>query len=359
MSIQFLKKSTLEKLYLDIKLNIDRYKTGNFDDLITSDSCLVSDKLNLDYEALQLIKGDDKNDAKNAQIIDKAFQGLSPHVARDNRLWTYLTHTHLLKYTRERYPLPGEEKGEDRLINHIINHYFTNSPRGFERDNAASRLWWATFMCKRAEHLDLEKSLKAIFLYQDPIVQLLGRPTSAISTNVFNSILEKMIDSMQGDQSFLKDRYSYNRPFMSELSNLGGHKLLDALSPEESIDVLDTIDVKVLSKETKDTVDPEIQAEVVNVKSEDQDDIEVIPKEVATLRDKLVDFDKDIISKKFPNTDENEKILSPVMLMFWLAYLPRNHEEFLSKFRESDRLGIAENERIFIDDICQIIDEHF
>ena len=47
------------------------------------------------------------------------------------------------------------------------------------------------------------------------------------------------------------------------------------------------------------------------------------------------------------------------MLMFWLAYLPRNHEEFLSKFRESDRLGIAENERIFIDDICQIIDEHF
>ena len=53
MSIQFLKKSTLEKLYLDIKLNIDRYKAGNFDDLITSDSCLVSDKLNLDYEALQ------------------------------------------------------------------------------------------------------------------------------------------------------------------------------------------------------------------------------------------------------------------------------------------------------------------
>ena len=64
-------------------------------------------------------------------------------------------------------------------------------------------------------------------------------------------------------------------------------------------------------------------------------------------------------SFEIPNTDENEKILSPVMLMFWLAYLPRNHEEFLSKFRESDRLGIAENERIFIDDICQIIDEHF
>ena len=33
-------------------------------------------------------------------------------------------------------------------------------------------------------------------------------------------------------------------------------------------------------------------------------------------------------------------------------------EEFLNKFRESDRLGIAENERVFIDNICQIIDEN-
>ena len=359
MSIQFLKKSTLDKLYMDIKLNIDRYKSGNFDDLITDESCLVSDKLNLDYQSLKPVKGDGKNDAKNALIIDTALKGLSPHVARDNRLWTYLTHTHLLQYTRERYPFPNEDKGEKRLINHIINHFFANTPRGFERDNAASRLWWAAFMCKRAKHLDLEKSLKAIFLYQDPIVQLLGRPTSAISTNVFNSILEKMINSMEGDQSFLKERYSYNRPFLSELSNLGGHNLLDALSLEESKEILEGIDIKVLSEEKH--VSPtsgSLPADPI-IESQEFDDIVVIPDEVKTLRDKLVEFDKDIIRKQFPNTDENEKILSSFMLMFWLAYLPRSHEEFLSKSRESDRRGIAEDERIFIDDICQIIDDHF
>ena len=70
MSIQFLKKSTLDKLYADIKSNIDRYKSGSFDDLITPESCLVSDKLNLYYKALKSIKGDGKSDAKNAQIID-------------------------------------------------------------------------------------------------------------------------------------------------------------------------------------------------------------------------------------------------------------------------------------------------
>jgi hypothetical protein len=344
MSIQFLKQSTFDQLYADIKTNLERYKIGDFEDLITQNDCLVSDKLTIDMNILGSINGNHKNDAKNALAMDKAFNGLSPHVARDKRLWSHLTHTHLLKYTRERYPFPDESLGEDRSIRHVMIHYFVNSPRNFERDNAAARLWWAAFMCKRAKHLDLEKALKSIFLYQDPIVQLLGRPTSAISTNIFNSILEKMVDSMDGDKAFLKDRYSYNQPFLSELSYLGGHNLLDALSLDESKEIMESIDNKILS--SKDSLnEDEIQNNVIDEDSE-------------TLRDKLVKFDKEIICSKFPNTDEYEKILSPVLLKYWLAYLPRNHEEFFEKFSLSDRLGISPDESIYIDDICKIIDEN-
>ena len=346
MSIQFLKQSTFDQLYADIKTNLERYKIGDFEDLITQDACLVSDKLTIDMNILGSINGNHKNDAKNALAMDKAFNGLSPHVARDKRLWSHLTHTHLLKYTRERYPFPDENLGEDRSIRHVMIHFFVNSPRNFERDNAAARLWWAAFMCKRAKHLDLEKALKSIFLYQDPIVQLLGRPTSAISTNIFNSILEKMVDSMDGDKSFLKDRYSYNQPFLAELSYLGGHNLLDALSLDESKEILESIDNKIISKTGSSNDD------------EDQKDVIVIHEDVETLRDKLVEFDKEVISKKFPNTNEHEKILSPVLLKYWLAYLPRNHEEFFEKFSLEVRLGIDEDERIYIDDICEIIDNH-
>ena len=45
------------------------------------------------------------------------------------------------------------------------------------------------------------------------------------------------------------------------------------------------------------------------VENEEQDNVVVVPQEVKTLRDKLVEFDRDIICTKFPNTDENEKIL--------------------------------------------------
>ena len=73
----------------------------------------------------------------------------------------------------------------------------------------------------------------------------------------------------------------------------------------------------------------------------------------------LVAFGEDVIRVKFPNTDESERIMSKELLIHWLVSKPRSHDEFFDKFKHSVRSGIAVDERIFIDDICQIIDEHF
>ena len=371
MSI-FLKQITHDRLFANIKNNLERYRSGNFDDLIGSDDCFSSDRVSIDLEALNLIKGADKNDTNNALIMEKAISGLSPHAARDKRFWTKLTHTHLLNYTRKRFPIPDESKGNDRAINHIINHFFANTGRGFERDNAPARLWWVVFMCKRAPHLPLKKALGSIYLYQDPIVQLLGRPTSAISVNLFNSILEKMVDSFDGDRKFLKER-AYNRSVLKELSAFGGYNLLDALSIEDSKELIESIDnklsnIKVSNTNINRTGKSHDEGEDTGTDSfyfdeeehqPNHDDIVVILEEDKTLRDKLVAFGEDVIRPKFPNTDESERIMSQVMLIHWLVHKPRSHDEFFEKFNQSVRQSIAEDERIFIDDICQIIDEHF
>jgi len=371
MSI-FFKQITHDRLFANIKNNLERYRSGNFDDLIGSDDCFSSDRVSIDFEALKLIKGTDKNDTENALLMEKAISGLSPLAARDKRFWTKLTHTHLLNYTRKRFPIPDDSKGDDRVINHIINHFFANTGRGFERNNAPARLWWVVFMCKRAPHLQLKKALGSIYLYQDPIVQLLGRPTSAISVNLFNSILEKMVDSYDGDRKFLKER-SYNRTVLKELSAFGGYNLLDALSIEDSKALINSIDNKIFSNNVSNTninsID-KIQDEDENANIEslyfdeeehlyDRDDIVVILEEDKTLRDKLVAFGEDVIRVKFPNTDESERIMSKELLIHWLVSKPRSHDEFFDKFKHSVRSGIAVDERIFIDDICQIIDEHF
>ena len=76
MSIQFLKQTTHDALYSDIKNNLERYKVGDFEDLITPDRCLMSDKVTIDFDELSFISGNDKNDAKNALSLDKALDGL-------------------------------------------------------------------------------------------------------------------------------------------------------------------------------------------------------------------------------------------------------------------------------------------
>jgi len=369
--MEFLKQVSHDRLYADIKNNLERYRTGNFDDLITAEDCFTSNELLIDFDALKSISGNYKNDTKNALLIDKAIGSLSPHAARDKRLWAYFTHTYLLKYTRKRFPLPDKSKGDDRTVKHIITHFFANTGRNFERDNAVARLWWVVFMCKRAPHIPLEKALRSIYLYQDPIVQLLGRPTSAISTNIFTCILEKMVDSLEGDNAFLKERHKYNHPFLKELSSFGGHNLLDALSVEESREVMQLIDKKILNsvntKTTQNLSNSNISdnskgsdTNLIEENEEEQegvDSVVVIRKEDQTLRDKLVEFSFEI-GKKHPNTDEHERILNDAMLMQWLAYKPRNFDEYLVKIRKVDRQGIAPDEIVYIDNICEIIDEH-
>ena len=87
-------------------------------------------------------------------------------------------------------------------------------------------------------------------------------------------------------------------------------------------------------------------------------DEELVSKENLSLRDKLVKFDQEVISKKYPNTDKNEKVLSRYMLFLFLDEKPRNLQEFIEKFSEDDRTGISTDESIYVREICKIIDEH-
>ena len=56
---------------------------------------------------------------------------MTPYLARDARIWCYLTHTYLLEYSRNRWPIPADD---EKAVKHIVSHFFTKGVRGFERD---------------------------------------------------------------------------------------------------------------------------------------------------------------------------------------------------------------------------------
>ena len=357
MSISFFKDEALDELFENIEVNLDQYRNGDFDDLVTDDSVHKFAELSINQEFLISIHGGQDDDVDNCLKMFEAMQGLTPKLARDKRLWSYLTHTSLLQYTKERWPIPNDD---DEAVNWIKHHFFITGSRDFERDNAASRLWWSTFICKRVSNIDPKKALQALFFKMDPRSQVLDRKTTALSTNLFEAVLEKMIISFEGDQKFLTDRHGLNRPFMSEVNALGGFNLLNALSLEQSRKKLKEIDQTIkfndLPNETPlDDID-DLEPEASGHQNSPPEKTTI--KTDMSLRQKLVKFDLEEIRPKHPNTDENERVLSRYMLFTFDDERPRNMNEFLEVFSWEDRDGISPEESIYVSQICKIIDDH-
>jgi hypothetical protein len=229
-TITLLRENVIRQLVKDIPENLEKYRSGNFDYLSADFSNFIDTSFPIDLGELDKVdcSEDDTNEVKCCLAIYKALESISPYLARDERLWVYLTHTHLLAYARKRWPLPSDDA---RAVSHIKKHYFAAGARGIERDNAASRLWWMAAICKRIEGLDLERSLE-VFLHQSDVrANIVERPTTSQNVLVLSAIVKKLDESYRSD----KELYSREkfRNVMKELNLQGGIKLLEVLDGKE------------------------------------------------------------------------------------------------------------------------------
>lgn len=232
MKANFLKSVKINELLSSIEANLEIYRSGNFDFLLSDPSCSFETNLEIDESKLNKIycEKDNLKEVENCILIYEAIKNMSHYLARDERLWTYLTHTYLLNYSRQRWPIPSDNQ---KAIKHIKTHFFCIGARGVERDNAASRLWWLASLCSRAKDISFHEALTCFLHQSDVRANMVERPTTSQNIGVFSAILRRLNESYRSDQK-LFEREIF-RTFMKELNLIGGIKLLAAL-PEKSID---------------------------------------------------------------------------------------------------------------------------
>ena len=226
MKLRLLKSGRIKALYDQIASNLQLYRSGDFEYLTADPSGYIEIQHEIDDARLMLIKRDDKDDrdAENCKIMFEALKSISPYLARDERLWIYMIHTSLLAYVRKRWPIPSDD---EEAVRHIRKHFFIEDTRGFETSNAASRLWWISFMCSRVKDFPLETALKVFLHVDDFRAAVAERPTTALSPQVFSSILKVFNDSYNGDKK-LFNRKIY-RPLMVNINLIGGVKLIETM----------------------------------------------------------------------------------------------------------------------------------
>jgi len=231
MKARFFKAQYVRELTSSIRDNLDLYRSGNFDLVADDPDYYFETSLDIDEVKLSQVKCDSTNhmEVENCILVYEGMGEITHHLAREDRLWTYLTHTLLLEYARNRWPIPADD---EKAINHIKNHFFCVGARGIERDNATSRLWWMASLCDRTNVLSLQDSLTCLLLQTDVRANIVERPTTSQNLNIFSLILKKLHDSyITAQKLFERERF---RSFMKWLNLVGGVKLLAAL-PENRV----------------------------------------------------------------------------------------------------------------------------
>ncbi len=160
MNLHVVKRGLVAELRNRIEANLDRYLEGDFEDILTPDYVIAVKDTAIDLEALTKLQplSGGEIDAENAQIVYGALQGINRYLARDERLWVWLTHGPCLEYSRERWITKGATK--EKQISLIRDHFFATGARGFERNNAIACLWWWAEIVSKYPHADLKTTLE-------------------------------------------------------------------------------------------------------------------------------------------------------------------------------------------------------
>lgn len=236
MKARFFKSQTVADLTKSIKDNLHLYRTGNFDFFAIDPERYFDTSLDIDESKLLAMKSaqDNHYEIDNCILMFEAMPHITHYLARDERLWVYLTHTILLNYTRSRWPIPPDD---EKAIKHIKAHFFCIGARGIERDNASSRLWWMASLCSRIPELSLRDSLTCLLYQYDVRANIIERPTTSQNLGIFSIILNRLYNSYQTDKKlFERERF---RAFMKRLNLAGGVKLLEALPKANVIYIID------------------------------------------------------------------------------------------------------------------------
>lgn len=142
MILQALKLDFLDQLEFSVEGNLEKYrKTGPFAlgaDQVLTTPFSVPDEV----PALGL------DDVEAAKKLYAWLRFPTDRDARDNRVWTWLTHAVFADYCRQRWPLTSTDA---KAASSIRDHWFlTGQGQGAVGRHALARLWWGVHATRNA-----------------------------------------------------------------------------------------------------------------------------------------------------------------------------------------------------------------
>lgn len=198
-NLKYFDETVYGNLSADIKNNIDFYASSDVElkDLLPNipyyGESTISANLPSELDFKNDMNTDEKNksDIVNTRFIYEALKTLSPLVATNGYLWSYLCHTKYKKYVIARWiKNPEDEDKHEGTVKTIQKRFFCSSnKKDIMRMNAISRLWWAGYLTYDKNHSDPYHLTQILFTGQQICADILDTPFCGNKTIITGILL--------------------------------------------------------------------------------------------------------------------------------------------------------------------------
>lgn len=228
MSLKYSSNECVEVLRNTIADNLDRYRRGNFHDILAEqDSAIDLPSVRANLAGLSELNpsGRPEDEVTNSLIVWSALPGMTPSLAYEEGIWVRLSHVECLEYSRHRWltqPTTG------KLVEAIETHLFANTLTKRRDDHSISRLWWNAYAAHKIDANDMRVTLNAMLKTADIRANIIERSNigsrSALSAGIVRNIIN--IPAISSTEAAF-------RSFMRAVNKLGGGQVMEALSASE------------------------------------------------------------------------------------------------------------------------------
>ena len=232
--IPYVSLNTEQMLWRDGASNMLRYASSGFDDLLAMPGATLY--MDQTYDPAPLMELDaDKGDLHNTRLVWRALKGLTPALARENRLWTRICHSEALTYARDRW-WKGASAAEAESLTQL--HCFARTRNQCRDDNAIARLWWSAFAAYRLHPSDFEGALAALLKKADTRAAIVERPWTGARVPIGREIIR----ALQNDE-WLSGKDDNLREVMKDLNvSAAGLAIEACVGNEAEALILDAVD---------------------------------------------------------------------------------------------------------------------
>ncbi len=226
--LKYLSTTTTEALRERVVSNLDRYRSGDFKDLMRDGEWGVELQLEADLSSLAKLdsSGAPEAEINNSLLVGDALAGLTPVLAYEEGIWVRLTHVECLEYSRQRW-LVGK-RDETQLASAIHKHFFADTLDRRRDDNALSRLWWNWYIAGMVTPDDRRAALEVILKRADNRLSLIERSLTGSRL----PLMAGVVRVVRTYPSIMATESSFRR-FMKVVNKRGSGVVFEALNESE------------------------------------------------------------------------------------------------------------------------------